>query len=78
MPKPSLPVVPHDTPILIRPGIMHREADFHGGGRAYVLPPEHPERQVKGDLGAETVRDFEPRALSHSGLPFANLRSGRE
>jgi hypothetical protein len=77
MPKPTLPVVPHDTPIRIRPGVMHREADFFGSGMVYTLPPEHPERTALGDLGSETIKDFEPRALTHDGLPFANLRSGK-
>jgi hypothetical protein len=77
MAKTTLPVVPHDTPILVRPGVMHREADVFAGGKAYLLAPEHPERIAKGDLGSEFIKDFAPRALSHSGAPFANLRKGR-
>jgi hypothetical protein len=68
---------PYDTPILIRPGVMHREASMHGNGHWYSLPPEHPERRAKGDLGSQHIPDFEPRPLTHSGSPFANLRNSK-
>jgi hypothetical protein len=65
---------PTDVPVLDRPGVMHREADFHGNAKWYALEPDSPERREKGDLGLTTIKDFEPRPLSHAGSPFANLR----
>ncbi|MEE9592238.1 MAG: hypothetical protein V3W28_01505 [Thermoplasmata archaeon] len=61
---------PVDQPIVLRPGVMHRESDYHGSGKHYALEPEHPERAEKGDLGLSTIEDFESRPLSHEGLPF--------
>jgi hypothetical protein len=61
---------PIDQPIVLRPGVMLREADFHGSAHHLAIPPEHPERTDKGDLGLTSIPDFEPRPLSHSGLPF--------
>lgn len=61
---------PTDTPILIRPGVMHRETDYHGNGKYYSLPPEHPERAAKGDLGNSVIPGFESKPLEHPGLPF--------
>ena len=61
---------PVDQPILERPGVMHREDDFHGNAKHYGLPPEHPERARKGDLGLTDIQDFPSRSLSHTGLPF--------
>ena len=66
--------MPIDEPVLLRPGVMHREADFHGNGKFYALPPEHPERADKGDLGLSNIPGLESRSLSHAGTPFANLR----
>lgn len=43
--------IPADQPIVLRPGVMHREADSLGHARHYALPAEHPERAQKGDLG---------------------------
>ena len=68
---------PVDQPILLRPGVAHRETDFHGNDKWYALPPEHKERADKGDLGLSVIPGFDPRPLSHSGLPFANLRKGK-
>lgn len=61
---------PIDQPVLLRDGVMHREADYHGNAKHYGLPPEHPERAKKGDLGMEDIQDFDSRPLSHTGLPF--------
>ncbi len=61
---------PIDEPVLLRPGVMHREADYHGSDHHYALPPEHPERADKGDLGLSDIKDFPSRSLSHDGLPF--------
>ena len=74
MARTSIASHPIDTPVLERPGIMHRESDFHGSAKHYALEPEHPERTAKGDLGLSSIKDFEPRPLSHAGSPFANLR----
>lgn len=63
--------IPHDEPIVLRPGVMHRETDAPGNGKHYALPPEDKERADKGDLSMQSIKDFEPRALSHKGLPFA-------
>ena len=67
---------PIDEPVRLRPGVTHREADFHGNAKHMAIPPEHPERAKKGDLGLSVIADFASRALSHVGLPFKNLRKG--
>jgi len=65
---------PIDEPVLLRPGVMHREADFHGAASHYALPPEHAERADKGDLGLEKIPGFDSRASFESpGEPFASL-----
>ena len=61
---------PIDSPVLLRPGVMHAETDYHGSAKHYGLTPEHPERAKKGDLGLSQIQDFDSRALSHTGLPF--------
>lgn len=61
---------PLDKPIEIRPGVMHREADFHGSAKWYALPPEAPDRARGGDLSMTTIKDFAPRALTSPGAPF--------
>ncbi len=43
--------IPVDQPVVLRPGVMHREADSLSDAKHYALPPEHPERAAKGDLG---------------------------
>ena len=68
---------PLDQPREIRPGVMHRESDWQGSGKWYALPPDHPERTAKGDIGLGTIKDFEPRPLTSPGLPFTNLRGGK-
>lgn len=60
---------PIDQPVLLRPGVMHRESDFHGSMKHYALEPEHPERTKKGDLGLTDIQDFESRSLT-GGFPF--------
>jgi hypothetical protein len=71
----NLPVgQPVDQPKMIRPGVMHAEADAPGNSKWYALPPEHPERAAKGDLGELVMPGFESKPLSHPGLPFAGLR----
>lgn len=62
--------IPTDEPIVLRPGVMHTETDWQGSAKHYALPPEHPERAKKGDLGLENIQDFDSRPLSHTGLPF--------
>lgn len=59
-----------DKPILLRPGVTHREADFQGNAKHITLPPESILRSEKGDLGNSVIPDFEPRPLSHAGKPF--------
>lgn len=61
---------PLDQPILLRPGVMHREADWHGRDAWYALPPDHPERARKGDLSMTNIKDFESRALTSPGAPY--------
>ncbi len=61
---------PIDQPVLLRPGVMHRESDFHGSAKHLALEPGHPERAAKGDLGLSEIDDFPSRSLSHTGLPF--------
>jgi len=62
--------MPVDTPILIRPGVTHKESDFHGNGKHYALPPEHPERSAKGDLGLSVIPGLETKPTDYPGLPF--------
>lgn len=61
---------PTDQPVVLRPGVTHRESDFHGSAKHLAIPPEHPERVAKGDIGLSEIDDFPSRPLSHSGLPF--------
>jgi hypothetical protein len=68
--------IPVDTPIVERPGVMHREADYHGNAKWLALPPEHPERADKGDLGEVVIPGLETKPLSHPGLPF-ELKPGK-
>lgn len=67
--------IPTDEPKTIRPGVSHREADFHGNEKNLGLPPEHPERAAKGDLGLNVIPGLETKPLSTPGVPFKNLRS---
>jgi len=62
--------IPLDEPILERPGVIHKENGYSGNAANIALPPEHPERAEKGDLGLTNIPDFEPKPLSHGGLPF--------
>lgn len=66
--------IPTDEPVLIRPGVVHREADFHGSAKWLTLPPEAKERTDKGDLGFGGMAP--PRPLSHGGKPF-KLKEGK-
>lgn len=68
--------IPHDEPVVLRPGVMHRETDALGNAKWLTLPPEAKERADKGDLGLSVIPGFEPRPLSHSGLPFV-LKPGK-
>lgn len=61
---------PLDQPIVLRPGVKLREADWQGGGRWYALPPDAPERAAKGDLSMTNIKDFESRALTSPGAPY--------
>lgn len=65
--------IPHDEPISVRPGVMHREADAHGNAKHYALEPEHPERTAKGDLGFAGLPP-EDYSRESPGVPFQNLR----
>ena len=63
---------PLDKPIEIRPGVMHKEADFHGNtGKWYSLPPESADRAAAGDLSMTSIKGLESRALTSPGLPFS-------
>lgn len=68
---------PLDKPIIEEPGLQVREADFHGSDVHFSIPPENPIRARKGDKSMKTIPHFEPRALSHPGLPFKDLKGGR-
>ncbi len=67
---------PYDQPSMKGEGTLYKESEYHGSGARIALPPESEIRRRKGDLSMTTIKDFEPRALSHSGLPFANLKRG--
>lgn len=66
--------IPHDEPVLERPGVTHREADFHGSAKNLALPPEHPERAAKGDIGGTGRPPSDYSFESAAPFPFANLR----
>lgn len=61
---------PLDKPIEVRPGVMHRETDYHGSAKWYALAPESVERSRGGDLSMTSIKDFAPRALTGPGVPF--------
>jgi len=61
---------PVDEPSIERQGLMHRESDAPGNAKWLALPPESKDRADKGDLGNLIIPGFEPRPLSHPGLPF--------
>jgi hypothetical protein len=61
--------MPVDEPVVLRPGVMHRESDYPGNAKWYALPPEAPERAEKGDLGNSIIPGFEPRPLGVPGAP---------
>ena len=56
--------MPVDEPIILRPGVTHRESDYPGSMKHLALEPEHEERKKKGDLGLSNIPDFEPRPLT--------------
>jgi hypothetical protein len=63
--------IPIDEPILLRPGVTHREADAPGNAKWLALPPEAAERAAKGDLGEVVIPGLECKPLEHPGLPFS-------
>jgi len=69
--------IPHDEPVLIRPGVTHREADFHGSMKQIALEPEHPERAAKGDVGFASMKPSDYSFESEAPFPFANLKKQR-
>ena len=54
-----------------------KESDMPGADHHWSLPPESPERAKKGDLGETKMKDFDSKALSHDGVPWKNLKSGK-
>jgi len=69
---------PTDEPVLARPGVTHRESDFHGNAKFLAQPPEDPERAAKGDLGLSIIPGLETKPLTAGGVPWKNERTGRE
>lgn len=65
------------TPQFVRPGVMQREVDLPGNAQHLAQPLESSVRAAKGDLSMNVIRGFEPRALSHPGVPWKGLRQGR-
>lgn len=57
-------------PPLPEPGVIAREKDRPGNASRGHVPPEHPIRSNKGDLGSTVIPGADPRPLSHSGKPF--------
>ncbi len=68
---------PYDQPSMKEHGVLYKESEYHGSMSRMALAPEDEIRRRKGDLSMKDIKDFEPRALSHSGLPFANLKGGK-
>jgi hypothetical protein len=56
---------PLDQPGVIGPGLKRRESDWQGAAKHVALPPEHPVRAAKGDLGMVGVPA--PRASFEGG-----------
>ena len=79
MPRGAFYTYPLDEPVILRDGVTHREADFHGSAHWLYVSPEHPERAAKGDLGMAHIKNFEPRYSfeSQGRLPYKNLRKGK-
>jgi len=57
-----------DEPTLVRPGVKLIESDYPGSAKNFALPPEHPERVGKGDLG--TIGLPEPKSTDAGETPF--------
>lgn len=68
---------PLDVPHIEGPGRVHREDGAPGNDSHQYVPPEHPIRQEKGDIGLSFIKDFEPRALTSGPVPWKNLRGGK-
>ena len=62
--------IPIDEPVILRPGVTHKEEDYSGNAKHLAIPPEHPERADKGDLGLTVIPNFDSKPLSHSGKPY--------
>ena len=64
---------------ILRPedGVLDADAELPGNASANHKPPEHPSRVSKGDLPQDEPllgRGLTGSGLSHSGLPFKNVR----
>jgi hypothetical protein len=61
---------PLDRPRVIRPGVLYREADWHGGSWPMATTPEMPDRARAGDLSMTNIKGLESRALTSPGAPY--------
>jgi hypothetical protein len=68
---------PLDVPHIGGPGFVHRTAMAPGNDSHQYIPPEHPIRREKGDIGMSEIKDFTPRALTSGGTPWKSLKGGR-
>lgn len=56
-------------------GVFYPENVHPGAAVHMAVPPEHPLRARKGDLGETRIKDMDPRhSFESPGAPFANLR----
>jgi len=68
-----------DGPALTPSGLHRSEAGMPGAGRQGYVPPEHPVRAIKGDLGNRNIRGLDSRPSFESpGVPYQNLTDGRK
>lgn len=65
---------PLDTPRTIRPGVLYREADWHGSDRFAAVPEGSDDARRAGNLSTANIPNFESRALTTPGAPYVLKR----
>lgn len=53
---------------------MYAEADRVGNASILSIADDDPVNARKGNLSTAVIPGFEPRALSHAGVPWKNLK----
>lgn len=65
---------PLDTPRQIRPGVLYREADWHGSDRWAAVPEGSADNLRAGNLSTANIPNFESRPLTTPGAPYVLKR----